>query len=148
MGQALWAGLGSERLQAARALGELATALAEQDPLAASAEVERQLAAAVAGTPLAALHPERLLSLAAEASPVAARSARLELYPRGMPAERALRLCAGALGAEIASEDVVRLVATRYPEAVVASRQKSGRSSLSSMAPSSRRSLSLFGMSA
>lgn len=112
-----WVGLTAAHLQAARALGVAAAELARQDPLASAAEVERHLSATARQTPFAELSAERLASLAAEASGAAARSARLELYPAGMPAGRALRLCAGALGAEIAPDEVVRLVAARYPRA-------------------------------
>ncbi len=113
----LWAGADAAHLQAARALGLAADELAAQDPLAAADDVKRRLGTVAEKTPLAELAFERILSLASEASREAARSARLELFPRGMPAARALRLCAGALGAEIAPEEVARLVAARYPEA-------------------------------
>jgi hypothetical protein len=117
VGASLWAATSSAHLQAARALGAAATELAEHDPLASAAEVERSLADVARPTALAGVAADRLLSLAAEASATAARSARLELYPRGMAAVRALRLCAGALGAEITPDEVARIVATRYPDA-------------------------------
>ncbi len=59
-----------------------------------------------------------LANLAAEASATAALSARLEIYPRGMDARRALHLSTGALAASrIPAEDVRRVVALRYPAA-------------------------------
>lgn len=117
VGPVLWAGASAAHLQAARALGAAADELAQQDPLASAAEVERRLAEVVRGTPVGELPADRMLAVAAEASEKAARSARLELYPKGMKAERALQLCAGALGGEIAVEEVRRLVSSRYPEA-------------------------------
>jgi hypothetical protein len=117
VGAELWAGADAAHLQTARALGNAADELAAQDPLASADDVKRRLEEVAEKTPLADLAFERILSLAAEASREAARSARLELFPRGMPAARALRLCAGALGTEIAPEEVARLVAARYPEA-------------------------------
>jgi serine/threonine protein kinase len=68
---------------------------------------------------------ERLLNLAAAMSKTAAVSSRQELYPRGMPAERALRLGIGALSglgvgeAEkgFTTDQIRERVRTRYPEA-------------------------------
>lgn len=70
---------------------------------------------------------ERLLNLAAAMSKSAAVSSRQELYPRGMPAERALRLGIGALSglgvgeAEkgLTVEQIRERVRSRYPEAEV-----------------------------
>jgi hypothetical protein len=65
------------------------------------------------------LPPSRLVRLAAAASTQAAVSSRLELYPRGMSAERALKLAHGALlGAfELTVEQIRERVIVRYPEA-------------------------------
>lgn len=65
------------------------------------------------------LGDERLLRLAAAASVGAALSARRELYPVGLPAERAIRLAAGALqGADhLEPDDLRKRVAARYPRA-------------------------------
>src|SRR5439155_23808982 len=68
---------------------------------------------------------ERLLNLAAAMSKTAAVSSRQELYPRGMPAERALRLGIGALSglgvgeAEkgFTVEQIRERVRSRYPAA-------------------------------
>ena len=59
------------------------------------------------------------MRLAAAASTRAAVSSRLEIYPRGMPAERALKLAHGALlGApELTVEQIRERVLARYPEA-------------------------------
>src|SRR5262249_16207577 len=72
----------------------------------------------VKDSPLASVSPDRLLTLAAEASAHAAASARLELYPRGLDADRALRLSAGALPAARILPDQIRpLLALPYPPA-------------------------------
>lgn len=103
----------------ASALGEAADRLAARETLAGTHEAAAALARVSAPDQVAALTPERRVRLAAHASTGAAVSARLELYPRGMPIERALRLARGALsGADAlsASELAVR-VAARFPEA-------------------------------
>lgn len=101
-------------------LGEAADELAQREPLASSGEAYRALAAVVKETPLAKGEDEAadLLTLAASASRTAARSSRLELYPVGMPASRALELSAQALSAaELSPEEIVTRVRARYPEA-------------------------------
>src|SRR5207245_4779875 len=68
---------------------------------------------------------ERLLNLAAAMSKTAAVSSRQELYPRGMAAERALRLGIGALSGlglgdsekGLGVEQIRERVKSRYPEA-------------------------------
>jgi len=57
------------------------------------------------------------VDLATAASTKAARSTRLEIYPRGMPASRALELTATALSGKIEPEGVKKRVAARYPDA-------------------------------
>ncbi|HXK18942.1 MAG TPA: protein kinase, partial [Polyangiaceae bacterium] len=79
---------------AVQRLGAAADELAARAVLASPGEVSRLLAGVVEGTPLASLSPERLTDLAALASKTAARSARLELYPRKLDAGRALKLSA------------------------------------------------------
>lgn len=112
-----WIGMSPGHLDAARALGSKAEVLAVREPLPSSEEVREVLISAVEETPLARVAPERLVSLAAEASRTAARSARLELYPRGMSVDRALALSAGALVSGMSAEAIVKVVAARYPEA-------------------------------
>ena len=70
-----------------------------------------------AGEP--ALTDDRLVRLASAASTGAALSSRLELYPRGMPAARALKLGAGALVGpkKLPPQMVQDRIASRYPEA-------------------------------
>jgi hypothetical protein len=103
---------------ALRALGHAADDLAEEVPLPSVAEVQKALDAVVAGTALAGFAFDRRVDLAADASRNAARSARLELYPRGMDARRALELCHAAVVVEregVTEAQLRAVVTTRYP---------------------------------
>jgi serine/threonine protein kinase len=107
------------RARFAEALGARADALAGADPLLVperAVEALREVEAP-AGEP--ALPQERLLRLAVAASHGAALSGRNELYPRGMPAARALKLGAGALLGphKLPAETVRARIAGRYPAA-------------------------------
>jgi serine/threonine protein kinase len=114
----LWLARSAEHLALLGPLGSHADELCQREPLLSFEQAKDELARLVAETPLAGVAGERLVSLAAEASTRAALSARLELYPRGMSAERALRLSASALSApRLRPERVAQLVALRYPEA-------------------------------
>lgn len=100
-------------------LGKKADELAREDPPAAPLRVVdelRRVPAPEGGEPLA---PARLVALAAAASQTAAVSSRLELYPRGLDAPRALRLAHGALlgVALLTPDEVSKRVLGRYPEA-------------------------------
>jgi len=112
----------------AEKLGEVADQLASEDPLLPPMRVFQELFnVSTPGLPEGCqpLNNERLLRLAAAMSCRAAVSARQELYPRGMPAERALRLGLGALtglglGDNEPGFSIAQLrgrVETRYPEA-------------------------------
>lgn len=100
-------------------LGATADRLAEVDPLPSPVAVEKALREI--GTPAGfpPLPQDRLVRVAATASRKSAASSRLELYPRGMPAARALNLARGAvLGAKDLSDEELRdRVRSRYPEA-------------------------------
>lgn len=99
-------------------LGQAADQLAARVPLPSASEVERQLREIVAKSAIADLATERLTELAAESSANAARSPRLELYPRNLSAQRALELSAATLAASsIDAEELQRRVHARYPEA-------------------------------
>jgi hypothetical protein len=105
-------------LEYAVRLGTMADGLSAADPLPGPTEVVERLRALV--TPAGVqLSQERLVQLAAAASATAAVSARLELHPREMPANRALGLGRAALlGAEtLSSEEIHRRIAARFPEA-------------------------------
>ncbi|HWA24381.1 MAG TPA: BREX system serine/threonine kinase PglW [Lacunisphaera sp.] len=98
-------------------LGAGADELAARAVLASPGEATRVLSALVEGTPFANLSPERLTELAALASRSAARSARLELYPRKLDAGRALLLSNSVLVGELTPEVIQQRVQARYPEA-------------------------------
>jgi hypothetical protein len=102
----------------AEALAAVADQLAASDPLPAPARVVERLREVPTPSDLRSVTDARLVRLATAASKTAALSSRLEIYPRGMPALRALRLAHGALaGAKDLSEgDVRSRVAGRYPE--------------------------------
>jgi serine/threonine protein kinase len=103
----------------ARRLGRQADVLALENPLPSPGRVEEELGRVPVPEGVVGLPQRRLLRLAVAASKKAALSARLELYPRRMPALTALRLCLGALtGAERLSEDELRArVLGRFGEA-------------------------------
>jgi serine/threonine protein kinase len=102
----------------ARRVGELAGTLANAHPLPAPARVLETLRALEFPEHLAPLEDARLLRLAATLAG-AALSARLELYPRNMPARDALELSQSALaGADtITIAELRHRVRDRYPEA-------------------------------
>ncbi|MFW6023332.1 MAG: protein kinase domain-containing protein, partial [Myxococcota bacterium] len=104
-------------LHAVRALGEAADRLAQSPVPASAGKLRRTLRDTVADTPLATLPDERLIELAVDASRHAARSSRLEIYPRGMQAARALALSATVLHGGLDSAQVRERVHLRYPEA-------------------------------
>lgn len=118
IGSTPWVARDSEVLDALAALAETADALAATEPLPSSEVVRSTLAEVAEGTPLATLPADQRLTLAARASTSAAASARLELYPRGMEAGRALALSLSALsGAGLTPDVVKKRIAARYPEA-------------------------------
>jgi serine/threonine protein kinase len=101
------------------ALGARADELAREDPPLSPQRTLEELIAVEAPVGLGPLAPERLLRLAVSASARAAVTPRQELYLRGLPAERAVALGAGALlGASALSVEQVRLrIAARFPAA-------------------------------
>jgi serine/threonine protein kinase len=103
----------------AEALGRVADDLAREEPLRPPNRVLEALQAVEAPTGRLRPGASRLLQLAAATSRHAALSSRLELYPRGMPAARTLKLALGALAGarELSPEQVRDRVAGRYPEA-------------------------------
>jgi serine/threonine protein kinase len=100
-------------------LGARADELAAGETLLPSAEVQAALRALVPPPTLEPLTIERLVTLAAAASRTAAVSGRLELHPRDLDAERALRLGRQALlGADaLEPDDLRRRIAARFPGA-------------------------------
>jgi serine/threonine protein kinase len=100
-------------------LGDAADRLAASDPLLPPARVLEELEAIDPPDGATGLTPARIVQLAAGASTRAAVSSRLEIYPRSMPAERALRLAQGALlGARhLTVQELRDRVSGRYPAA-------------------------------
>ncbi len=100
-------------------LGEVADDLVTRDPLPALATVVEALRAIPMPAGADPLPDNRLIRLAAGCSEGAATSTRLDLYPRNMDAQRAVRLARGALvGQGTLSVDAVQArVRARYPEA-------------------------------
>ena len=103
----------------AEALGRRADALAVTDPLPGAQRVIEELSSLPRPEGAIPTASQRIVQLAAAASQEAAVSSLLELYPRGMGVDRALRLAQGALlGAPELSPDQLRArIAARYPEA-------------------------------
>ena len=81
----------------AECLGHTADELSDVDPLPAPARAIEVLQAVTVPAGVTRPAASRLPGLAAAASRRAALSSRLEIYPRGMAAQRALRLALGAL---------------------------------------------------
>lgn len=109
-------------------LGQVADVLAAADPLPPPLRVYQELYEVQAPQQPRGCQPfgnERLLRLAAAMSKTAAVSSRQELYPRGMAAERALRLGLGALAGlglgegdgGFTVEQIRSRLESRYPEA-------------------------------
>ena len=109
----------SARAEYAKALARQAAELANEDPLPSPRRVEEALSAiqSPAGDP--PISAERRLRLAAAAAPGVALSSRLELYPVGLSAERALRLGANTLlGARrLSVEQLHSRIHSRFPHA-------------------------------
>lgn len=107
----------------ARRLGRAADELVSTDTLAAPANIIRRLEDIPWPTDLPTEvrppDPARLVTLASAVSTRAAVSPRLELYPRGLEAGRALSLAVGTLitGDFLGPDDVRQRIATRYPDA-------------------------------
>ena len=87
----------SERAEYAKALALQARTLANEDPLPSPRRAEEALAAVTSPPGDQLITPERRLRLAVAAASGVALSSRLEPYPEGLVAERALRLAANTL---------------------------------------------------
>jgi len=111
--------LPAARAQYTEELGRRADAIAAADPLLAPSRAIEELQSVTppAGDP--PIPSERILRLAAAASQMAALSSRLELYPRGMDAGRALKLGIGSLlgPKELTVAEMRQRIASRYPAA-------------------------------
>ena len=102
-----------------RRLGQAADRLAGADPLASPERVQEDLAGIDPPPGMAPLAPDRRLRLAVQAAERAALSSRGELYPRGMKAERAVKLGASSLlgPKDLTARQLRERLASRYPEA-------------------------------
>ena len=87
----------AERAEYAKAVALQARTLAHQDPLPSPRRADEALAAVKSPQGDQPITPERRLRLAVAAAPGVALSSRLEPYPDGLAAERALRLGANTL---------------------------------------------------
>ena len=124
-GSSVIVALNSEELDAeeladyAANLGMVADQLASTDPMPSTTVVIDRLRSVATPTGLTPLPDFRLARLAAAASATAAVSSRLEMYPRGLPPERSLRLARAALlgAGTLSEEDVRSRVRTRFPAA-------------------------------
>jgi serine/threonine protein kinase len=107
------------RAQYAEELGRRADEIAAADPLLTPSRTMEELQSVTppAGDPPMPI--ERIIRLATAASQVAALSSRLELYPRGMAAGRALKLGIGSLlgPKELTVEQMRQRITSRYPYA-------------------------------
>jgi hypothetical protein len=127
--QAYWVTDAEHTLDSLRALGHRADQLAQRVPLASPQVVVRELRAALPqasvqvaqSSPwaLGSLMDERLLRVACAWSAGAAQSARLEIYPRDMSAERALDLCVASLDRDPSAEEIRRRVTGRFPHVLL-----------------------------
>jgi serine/threonine protein kinase len=105
-------------------LGQIADRLADENPLPAPSRVLEQLrGVARPAMPMESAPPSdnRMLQLAVLASESAVLSAKLEIYPRGLSAQRALALAQNALvcplGAFLKVEEIQKRASARYPQA-------------------------------
>lgn len=103
----------------AAALGATAEHLARRDPLPGRAEVVRELRAVPVPEGFAPLADTRLVALAAAAAPPVAVTPRLELYPRDLALDRALRISQAGAGVRadrgIPTAELTARVRARFP---------------------------------
>lgn len=113
-----WVVISAECAPVLRELGHTADELAKREILASPGEVTRLLRAQIDEKHvLASATDEQLATWASKASQIGALSSRLEIYPRGLPARRALELTSPVLTGELRVDRILTLVSSRYPEA-------------------------------
>lgn len=107
------------RAQYVKRLGTRCDDLALADPLLAPIRVSEELLNIPAPEGDRAIPPDRLIRLGVRASEKAALSSRMEIYPRGMPAARALKLGMGSLlgPKSLTVKQIQQRIGSRYPEA-------------------------------
>ncbi|MFD9862297.1 BREX system serine/threonine kinase PglW [Streptomyces alboflavus] len=101
-------------------LGSSAERLARQEPLPGRATVIRELRAVVAPDGFVPLADTRLVALAAAVAPSIEATPRLELYPRDLTLERALRISQAGAGVRrdrgITVAELVTRLRARFPD--------------------------------
>ena len=107
------------RAQYVKRLGTRCDDLAAADPLLAPIRVSEELLSVSAPEGDRTIPPDRLVRLGVRASEKAALSSRMEIYPRGMPAARALKLGMGSLlgPKSLTIKQIQQRIGSRYPEA-------------------------------
>ena len=101
----------------AELLGLQADALAARDPLPGVTEIRQVLREEPTAEHALRLSDTDLVFLAAAASAGAAATQRLELYPRSLPAERAVKISqVGSIAEGALADELVRRVLARFPD--------------------------------
>lgn len=101
----------------AEMLGWSADALAARDPLPGVTEIRQVLREVDTADHALRLSDTDLVQLAAAASGYTAATPRLELYPRNLPAERAVKISqVGSIAAGAFADVLVRRVLARFPD--------------------------------
>ncbi|MBT2488656.1 BREX system serine/threonine kinase PglW [Streptomyces sp. ISL-96] len=110
----------SELADYAAELGKKAERLAQEEPLPGRAAVVRELRTVPAPEGLAPPADTRLVALAAVVAPTAEASPRLELYPRDLPLDRALRISQAGAGVRrehgITPQELNNRLRARFPD--------------------------------
>jgi serine/threonine protein kinase len=107
------------RAQYVQRLGKRCDELAGADPLLAPIRISEELLNVSAPEGDRTIPPDRLVRLGVRASDHAALSSRMEIYPKGMPAARALKLGMGSLlgPKSLTVKQIQQRISSRYPEA-------------------------------
>ena len=107
------------RAQYIMRLGRRCNDLANADPLLAPIRVSEELLSISAPDSDRTIPSDRLVRLGVRASDMAALSSRMEVYPRNMPAARALKLGMGSLlgPKSLTIKEIQQRIGSRYPEA-------------------------------
>ena len=101
----------------AELLGGQADALSARDPLPGVTEIRQVLREVDTADHALRLSDTDLVLLAAAASEKSAATPRLELYPRDLPAERAVKISqVGSIAEGTFAEELVRRVLARFPD--------------------------------
>ncbi|MET8541087.1 BREX system serine/threonine kinase PglW [Kitasatospora sp. NPDC004799] len=107
----------------AAALGDTAERLAHLEPMPGRAAIIRDLRSVPAPEGLAPLADTRLVALAAAVAPTAQVTPRLELYPRDLSLDRALRISQAAAGVRrekgITVDELIARLRARFPDLIV-----------------------------